>query len=132
MASKGDTSRLAYIKLGEYFIEKGNFEKAISYLKKATDKKGDLFYAQAMNLIAQVYMAQKAYDKAIEIYETIEKESPEGYPLDIILYHKADALKKKGNPELAQASYKKLETEFPETYFGHDAASKISALEETK
>jgi len=132
LAVKGDSSRLAYVKLGEYFIEKGEFGKAISYLEKATKKKGDLFYAQSMNLIAQVHMEQKAYDEAIETYKKMEKENPEGYSRDIILYHKAEALEKMGNTEEALVIYKQLEKEFPETYFGHDAAGKINELEEIK
>ena len=132
LSGNGTYSRLGFLKLGAYWFEQGNFEKAIAQLNEIPGKKKDMVYYQAQDLMAQIYGAQKNYEKAIEIYETIEKEDPDGYSLDAVLFHKAEALEDKGDMELALVVYKKIQEDYPQTYYGMDASSKVIELEEIK
>ena len=132
LSGNGKYSRLGFLKLGTYWFEQGDFAKALDQLNEISSKKKDLVYYQAQDLMAQIFGEQKNYDRAIEIYETIEKEEPDGYSLDAVLFHKAEALEDKGDMGLALAVYKKIQEDFPQTYYGMDASSKVMELEEKK
>jgi tetratricopeptide (TPR) repeat protein len=132
LSGKGRYSRMGFLKLGTYWFEQGDFAKALDQLEKIPLNKKDLIYYQAQELMAQIFVEQKDYDRAIEIYEKIEKEEPDGYSLDVVLFHKAGALEDKGDMELALSVYKKIQEDFPQTYFGMDASSKVMELEAKK
>lgn len=129
LADKGKFSRLAYLLLAGYWVEKGNFDKAEKSLQQITKGKKDIFYYQAQDLLAQVHMKRKDFDKALQIYKEIEEENPEEYTLDAILFHQAEAFEQKGNIEEALTLYRKVQEEYPQTYFGYDAAQKVEELE---
>jgi len=132
MAGKGKYSRLAYILLATYWMEKGDLAKAQSSLEKMPEKPKDMLYYQAQDMLGQITAQNKNYDKAIAIYKKIEKENPKEYSLDVVLYHQAEALEKKGDKEAALALYKKIQAEFPQTYYGDDASQKVTKLETGK
>lgn len=132
LSGKGRYSRMGYLKLGVYWFEQGDFTKALDQLNEISAKKKDLLYYQSQDLMAQILVEQKNYDRAIEIYEEIEKEDPDDYSLDAVLFHKAEALEDKGDPGLALSVYKKIQEDFPQTYYGMDAFSKVLELEEKK
>lgn len=132
LSGNGKYSRLGFLKLGIYWFEQGDFAKALDQLNNISAKKKDLVYYQAQDLMAQIFGEQKNYDRAIEIYETIENEDPDGYSIDAVLFHKAEALEDKGDMGLALAVYKKIQEDFPQTYYGMDAFSKVMELEEKK
>ena len=132
LSGKGRYSRMGFLKLGIYWFEQGDFAKALDQLDEIPANKKDLIYYQAQDLMAQIFVEQKDYDRAIEIYEKIEKEEPDGYSLDAVLFHKAEALEDKGDTGLALSVYKKIQEDFPQTYFGMDASSKVMELEEKK
>lgn len=132
LSGNGKYSRLGFLKLGIYWFEQGDFAKALDQLNNISAKKKDLVYYQAQDLMAQIFGEQKNYDRAIEIYETIENEEPDGYSIDAVLFHKAEAFEDKGDMGLALAVYKKIQEDFPQTYYGMDAFSKVMELEEKK
>lgn len=132
LADKGKFSRLAYLFLAGYWVEREDFNKAEKSLQKVTKGKKDIFYYQAQDLLAQIYIKRKDFDKAIDIYKKIEEENPEEYALDAILFHQAEALEQKGDIKEALALYKKVQEEFPQTYFGFDASQKVKKLETKK
>jgi tetratricopeptide (TPR) repeat protein len=132
LAGNGKYSRLGFLKLGMYWFEQGDFAKAIDQLNEISAKKKDLIYYQAQDLMAQIFGEQKNYDRAIEIYETIEKQNPDGYSLEAVLFHKAETLEDKGDTGLALAVYKKIQEDVPQTYSGMDASTKVMELEEKK
>lgn len=132
LASKGKFSRLAYLRLASYWVEKGDFDKAEKSLLKVAQGERDIFYYQAQDLLAQIYIKRKDFDKAIDIYKKIEEENPKEYTLDAVLFHKAEALEQKGDIEEALSLYKKVQEEFPQTYFAYDASQKVSKLEQKK
>ncbi len=131
LAGKGKFSRIAYLELAKYWFERDDYAKTQSYLENIKGKK-DLFYYQAKDLLAQVSINQNDFDKAIEIYKTIENENPDSYVLDAVLFHRAEAHEKKGETEEALTLFKRIKEEFPQTYYGNDATAKITELEQKK
>jgi tetratricopeptide (TPR) repeat protein len=113
-------------------VESGDLEKAEAYLKKVSDKKKDLSYYQAQDLLAQIYFKKGDYDKAIDIYQKIAKENPQEYTMDAVLFREAEAYEQKGNIDEALALYKKIQEDYPQTYFGYDASQKVQKLGEKK
>jgi predicted negative regulator of RcsB-dependent stress response len=132
IAAKGKFSRIAYLLLANHEVESGDLEKAEAYLKKVSDKKKDLSYYQAQDLLAQIYIKKGDYDKAIDIYQKIAKENPQEYTMDAVLFREAEAYEKKGNIDEALALYKKIQEDYPQTYFGYDASQKVQKLGEKK
>jgi len=129
LAGEGKYSRMAYIKLAAYHIEKGETEKARDYLGKIPAREKDLLYYQSRDMLAQILVTEGAYDQAIEIYKKIEEEKPEDFALDIALFHEAQAYEKKGDDEEALVLYRRIQEEYAQTYFGLEAAQKVGELE---
>jgi len=131
LAGNGKFARMAYLELAKYWFEREDLAKAQSQLENIKGKK-DLFYYQAQDLLAQTFIHQNDLDRAIEIYKTIEKEKPENYVLDAVLFHRAEAHEKKGEIEEALELFKRVKEEFPQTYYGYDATAKVTELEQKK
>ncbi len=132
LAADGKFSRVAYLKLASFWIEQGDTEKAMSSLTKITDERKDLIYYQAQDMLGQIYIDNKEFDKAIELYKEIEKENPEDYALDPILFRQAQAYEQKGEQDAALELYKRVQDEFPQSFYGLDASKKVKELEEKK
>lgn len=132
LAGDGKFSRVAYLKLAAYWIEQGDAAKAKSYLERVPDRNKDLIYYQAQDLLGQIYIQTKEFDKAIDIYKKIEGENPSDYTLDPVLFHRAQAHEQKGEIEVALDLYKKLQDEFSQTFYGYDASQKVRELEGKK
>lgn len=132
LAGGGRFSRLAYLLLATYCVENGDHDKAQSYLEKIPERRKDIIYYQAKDLLAQIHFKRKNYDKAIAIYKKIEDEDPKDHSLDVILFHRAEVHEEKGEFEEALVLYKKIQEEFPQTFYSYDAAQKIRKLETKK
>jgi predicted negative regulator of RcsB-dependent stress response len=132
MAGQGKYSRLAFVFTATYWVEKGNLEKAKGCLGKIPAEPRDFVYYQAADLLAQVNFLQKNYDEAIAIYKKIEEEKPKDYALDVVLFHKAEALEGKGEKLEALTVYKKVQQDFPQSYYGLDASERARKLESAK
>lgn len=128
LAGSGKFSRLASVLLATHWVEKGDLEKALASLEKVGDEPKDFVFYQARDLEAQVFVLQKKYDQALSIYTAIEEEKPKGYPLDAILFHKAQVLEEKGDRAEALDVYKKLQTDFPQSFYGYEASLKVTRL----
>ncbi|UCE40501.1 MAG: tetratricopeptide repeat protein [Candidatus Aminicenantes bacterium] len=132
LAGNGKFSRVAYLKLAAFAIEQGDSGKAKSYLEKVKDNRKDITYYQAQDMLAQVYIGDKEYDKAIAIYKTIEEDGQKDYTLDAILFHMAEAHEGKGEREIALEIYKRVQQEYSQSFYGFDASKKVAELEEKK
>ncbi len=129
LAGKGKFSRLAYVFIATHWVEQGDLEKAKASLAKVQPEPKDFIYYQAEDLLAQVNSLEKNYDQAIAIYKRIEDAKAKAYPLDVVLFHKAEALEGKGEKMEALAVYKKVQQDYPQSYYGVDAAEKARKLE---
>jgi predicted negative regulator of RcsB-dependent stress response len=129
LAGKGKFARLAYVLIATHWVEQGDMEKAKSALAKVGGGTKDFLHYQAQDLLAQVLLREKQYDQAIAIYDQIFKENPKDYGLDVVLFHKAEALEGKGETKEAVALYKKIQEDFPQSYYGYDASGRARKLE---
>jgi predicted negative regulator of RcsB-dependent stress response len=132
LAGDGKFSRVAYLELASYWVEQGDSEKAKSSLAEITEEWKDLTYYQARDLMGQIYLNSKEFDRALEVYKEIEKENPKEYPMDVILFRQAEVYEKKGDTAAALELYTKVQDEFSQTYYGADASRKVRELEEKK
>jgi len=131
LAGAGKFARLAYIEMAKYWIEKGDIGRARSALGKVGGEK-DFFYYQARDLLGQTFLSQEEYAQAIDVYREIQEAAPDDYVLDVVMFHLAEAYEGNGNIDEALALYKEVQEKYPQTYYGNDAAAKISELEEKK
>jgi predicted negative regulator of RcsB-dependent stress response len=132
LAGNGKFSRIAYLKLAAFAIEQGDSGKAKSYLEKMTDDRKDITYYQAQDMLAQVFIRDKEYDKAIAIYKSIEEEGQKDYALDAVLFHMAEAHEGKGELDIALEIYKRVQEKYAQSLYGFDASKKVTELEGKK
>jgi tetratricopeptide (TPR) repeat protein len=127
-----DLEKLATLELGKYWAEKSDWAKAASSLARFPSTPKDLLYYQAEDLKAQIALGQKEFDKAIAIYKRISDEKPKVYPLDAALFRLAESHELKGEIAAALEIYKKLQADFPQSYFGYEASLKAGKLNARK
>jgi predicted negative regulator of RcsB-dependent stress response len=129
LSGKGKYARLGYVLLATHWVENGDLEKARESLAKVPSTPRDFIYFQARDLLAQVNALEKNYDQAVALFTEIEEAKPKAYALDAVLFHKAEALEAKGDKPEALEIYKKLQEEYPQSYFGYDAAERARKIE---
>jgi predicted negative regulator of RcsB-dependent stress response len=132
LAQKGKFARVASAQLAAYWVEQGALDKAEKALAGASAGPRDFFYYQAQDLSGQIAVLKGEYDKAVKILQAVEDAKPKEFNLDAVLYHKAEALEKKGDAAGALALYKRIQTEYAQSYFGYDAGQKTRKLEAAK
>jgi len=132
LADKGKFTRMGYIYLAKYHIEKGEFDKALSALGNIPEAKKDIVYYQGQLLKAKIFYEKKELDSALEICQKIEEAQPRYLSLDIVLFKKAELLEEKGNKEKALEIYRNISEDYPQTYYGYQASQKVTQLEEVK
>lgn len=129
LAGNGKFSRLGYLYLASHWVEVEKLDKAKSALKETNQGKKDFIYYKAQDLMVRILLYQGKYDQAIKICEKIENQNPKEFPLDVILFRKAQAYEKKGDKEKALSLYKEINEKYPQTFYGYDASQKIKNLE---
>lgn len=132
LADKGRFTRMGYIYLAKYHIEKGEFDRGLHALENIPESKKDIVYYQGQLLKAKILCEKKELDSALNIYQKIEDNQPRYLSLDIVLFKKAELFEEKGNKEKALEIYKKLSEDYPQTYYGYEASQKIAQLEGTE
>jgi predicted negative regulator of RcsB-dependent stress response len=125
----GKYGRLACVLVAAYWVDQGDLTKARELLSKVSATPRDFIYYQAQDLLGKVDTLEKKYDQAIAVYSKLEKDKPEDYTLDVILFHKAEALEGKGDKAAALEVYRKLQQDYPQSYYGYDAADRVRKLE---
>ena len=96
-AKGGKYARVAAISLATYWVEQGQLDKAQAALADIKDTPKDFVHYQAQDLAAQTAILKGEYDKALDLLKKIEDAKPKDYLLDAVLFHKAEALEKKGS-----------------------------------
>ncbi|MBN1940483.1 MAG: tetratricopeptide repeat protein [Candidatus Aminicenantes bacterium] len=129
LAGKGKYGRVASLSLATYWVEQGQPDKAEAALAAIKETPKDLHYYQAKDLSAQIAARKGDIDGALAILKKIVDENPREYLLDAVLYQQAELLEKKGRTAEALALYKKLETDYAQSYYGYDASLRARKLE---
>jgi tetratricopeptide (TPR) repeat protein len=129
LAAKGPAARLANLELAAHWAEKSDWAKADACLARIPSSPQDLLYYQAQNLKGQVAVGRKDYEGAIAIFKKIVEEKPKTYPVEAALYHLAEAQELKGDTAAAVETYKKLQADHPQSYYGYEASMKAGKLE---
>jgi predicted negative regulator of RcsB-dependent stress response len=129
LAAQSRTARLANLELATHWAEKSDWAKADSYLTHIPASPKDLLFYQAQDLRAQVAIGRKDFDAAIAIYKKITEEKPKAYPMDAAVYHLAQAQELKGQIAAAVELYKKVQADYPQSYYGYEASMKAGKLE---
>jgi predicted negative regulator of RcsB-dependent stress response len=129
LSGNGKYARLGYVLLATHWVENDDLEKAKESLGKMPSTPRDFIYFQARDLLAQIIALQKNYDQAIALFTEIEEAKPKAYTLDAVLFHKAEALEAKGDKPEALILYKKVQEQYPQSYFGYDAGEKARKIE---
>jgi tetratricopeptide (TPR) repeat protein len=128
LAAGGRAARLANLELARYWAERSDWAKAESYLGRIADGRKDLFHYQTEDLKAQVAIGKKDFDKAIAIYKKVIEEKPKVYPLDAAMFHLAESHELKGEAKEALDTYKKLQEEYSQSYYGYEASLKVGRM----
>lgn len=129
LAQKRKYGRIASLALATYYLEKNELDKAEQILAGVKDRGRDLVHYQILDLYAQVLSRKGQPDRAVEIYRQMEKEKPEDYPLDVILFRLAETYEKAGQKDQAISLYRDLQSNYQNTYYGYQAAMKVMKLE---
>jgi predicted negative regulator of RcsB-dependent stress response len=132
LTHKGKFARVASAQLAAYWVEQGALDKAEKALAGVSGGPRDFFYYQAQDLAGQIAVLKGEYDRAVKILQAVEDAKPKDYNLDAVLYHKAEALEKKGDTAGALALYKRIQTEYAQSYYGYNAGQKTRKLESAK
>jgi predicted negative regulator of RcsB-dependent stress response len=128
-AGRGKFARLAFVLEATHWMERGELEKAKEALATLKPEPRDFIYYQAQDLLGQINLLQKNYGQAVAIYQKLEEAEPEEYGLDVILFHKAEALEGKGDREAALALYKDIQKKYPQSYYSFDASDRVRKIE---
>ncbi len=128
IAGRGKFSRVAYIFLANYWVKKGDLNRAQTYLEKFPERPKDIFYYQAKDLLGQVLMWRQEFDRAIALFESLEKEKFSSYPREAILLHLAEALENKGDKAKALEKYRQVQDQFPNAAYFWNVADRIRRL----
>lgn len=128
LAAGGRGARLANLELARFYAEKSDWAKADSYLARLSAGPQDLIYYQAQDLRGQVAAGRKDFDGAIAIYKKIIDAKPKTYPVDAALYHLAQCQELKGDAAAAVDLYKRLQTDYPQSYYSYEASMKSGRL----
>ncbi len=129
LAQKKKYDRMASLALATYYLERNDLDRAEQVLSRVKDRGRDLIHFQILDLYAQVLSRRGQYEQAIEIYRQMEKEKPEDYPLDVILFRLAETYEKAGQKDQAVGLYRDLQSNYQNTYYGYQAAMKVMSLE---
>jgi predicted negative regulator of RcsB-dependent stress response len=132
LSGKGKYGRMAAITLAAYWVEQGQLEKAQAAVDLVKSSPRDFFYYQSRDLAAQIALLKGDADGALAILQKVEDEKPKAYLLDAVLFHKAEALEKKGSKAEALALYQKVQADYAQSYFGYDASLRARKLEAAK
>jgi tetratricopeptide (TPR) repeat protein len=128
LASKKGIFRIAGIFLASHYIEIGEFDKAKKQLEKFPKRPKDFFYYQALSLESDIYFIEGQYEKALSLLLEIEKENPENYVLDYVLFKIGQCYEKMDRKNEALIYYQKLQEYYPQSIYAFSVSQKIRTL----
>lgn len=123
----GDTpsGKLANYYLGIAYLNKGEFQAAISYLKDA-DLDDKIVGAMAKGAIADAYVELGDLDQALSFYNKAISHDENQFSAPMFLMKKAVVLEELGNYKDALAAYETIKSDFPESAEAQDIEKYIA------
>ena len=107
------------------FLNLGKFDEAILYLKDV-DADGQLMPVLKNGLMGDAYSEKGEFDTALGYYEDAADGKPNEVLTPYYLYKYAMLSEKQGNKAAANAAYKRIKNEFPNTSQGREADKYIA------
>lgn len=130
LSGPGKFARTGYIHMAAYYVENGDFDKALEAVNQLPEKPKDILFYQAQELKALVLLKQEKYDQALEVFEAVEADNPKNYVMDGILFKKAEVLREMGQIDEAIEVYKKITRDYMGTYYVMEAQQELTKLQE--
>lgn len=119
--------KAVYLYAGICELQLGNYDEAISYLKKYSTK-DNILAARATACIGDAYVGLEQYETAISYFEKAASESDNIYSAAYLL--KAGVTYEElGKTEKALACYKNIKENYPQSVEGYDIDKYIARIE---
>jgi predicted negative regulator of RcsB-dependent stress response len=116
----------AALTLGNAYYQKKDYTKAEVYFKQAL-KEGNKELAPLAEIsLTAVYIAQNMFDKALSQADAFTAKNPAHFALGQVAQYKAIALEAAGKTQEAQAAYKKISEDYPNSYYALFANLKLA------
>lgn len=121
-------SRLANYYVGMILMEQGQFDEAISHLKKFKSK-DEILSAMANGAIGDAYVELGDYDKALRYYLRAANKRPNAFVSPTFLTKAAWVHEQNGDFQKAIELYEKIKTDFHQSTESREADKNIAFLE---
>jgi tetratricopeptide (TPR) repeat protein len=122
------SANLARYYAGICYLKKGEFEKAIEYLKKFSSK-DEMVGPMAIGAIGDAYFELKQEDKALEYYLKAADEKKNDFTTPMLLMKAGMTYEDMGKFDKALETYKKIKDEYPRSNEGRDIDKYIGKME---
>lgn len=117
-----------YMYAGVSSLRLGNFEDAVSYLKKYNGKE-PILAAKALACLGDAYVGLEQYDNAIAAYKKAVAKADNAIAASYLV-KEGLALEKVGNKDAALKCYKTVKNDYPQSMEAYDIDRYITAVEE--
>ena len=109
------TAKRARFMAGACYLKQGQYDEAISYLKKfsSNDK---ILPGQALCMIGDAYMEKSDISQAAKYYQKASKKNPNDLLTSLYLYRYALACEMQGSWKDAIVAYEQIQKEYPQSY----------------
>ena len=100
---------------GACYLKQGQYDEAISYLKKfsSNDK---ILPGQALCMIGDAYMEKNDISQAAKYYQKASKKNPNDLLTSLYLYRYALTCEMQGSWKDAIVAYEQIQKEYPQSY----------------
>ena len=119
------TANRARYEIGVCYLQMGDFEQAIKYLKKFKGK-DKLVSVQALGSIGDAYVELNNLDKALAYYKKASKKNPNDLLTPRYLYRAGMVCEKKGDWKTAAKMYEELRHGYPNAMESVDVEKRIA------
>ena len=117
-----------YMYAGVSSLRLGNFEDAVSYLKKYNGKE-PILAAKALACLGDAYVGLEQYDNAIAAYKKAVAKADKEIAASHLV-KEGLALERVGNKDAALKCYKTVKNDYPQSMEAYDIDRYITAVEE--
>lgn len=127
--SRTKTGKLAAYYAGISYMKLGNYEEAISYLKKFNGK-DDILAPMALGAIGDCYMELDNVSEAASYYKKAADKSDNSFTVPTFLTKAALTYEILGDYASALKCYQKIKSDYPESNEGYEINRSIAKMEE--